>query len=329
MRSNPDHDQAIPAFQTTGGPTLVDQIDSQSHHILLENRTGQTELHPSSPVPSTSQLPPTPPQTESTPEETLSLCYPPNPSYILLALVNRFSQGLDVETLNALALLCAQNDDDLHYLITSPTVWDPTRTVLMNQGMNLMEWMAHRRSFFLQAGLERRDIDTLVADNSLFTFLETLPTPLEYRKDLFNRLGFYVIDDLRLLASLPSQWSTAMNYLLANGLPFAEWLSIQRGLRTLSNFKTPLLGLPAEMWTFLVSLRQPLVSHAKVFIEVGLDSSEDVDRLSLLEDQWNAVLGALMRDGQGLSASECLSLKDGLQNRRTSLRLKSYFEDCD
>lgn len=335
IRSNSE-DEASPVLQLTGDldPTLVD--DSPSYHTNNDVRHDQTrpsqfypEQRDDSPGPSTALSPPEPP-TEPTPaDDSLSLCYPPNPSYFLLTLLKRLSQAVNPDFLTTISLLCAQNDDDLSFLMSSPSSLEPIRVFLMNQGMNIMEWQAYRRSFFLRSGLGGRDINALISDNSLATFLQSVPTPIDYRIDIFNRLGFYILEDIRLLASLPSQWSTAMNYFISNGLPFAEWLSFKRGLRELADAMrgSKVLSLSADMWTFLGSLRQPLVGYAGTFIEVGLDSIEDVDQLCMLEDQWNAVMGALLRDGRGLSAAECLSLKDGLQSRRSSLRLKSYYED--
>lgn len=227
------------------------------------------------------------------------------------AALSNFLSSLDpplchiIPQLNALGI---QNEDELRFRLR-PEARDELCTTLLDGGVPILDWMALVHS--------QGEAATRSGFSGSFNAI-LLPVP--QMADALWNVGLRTMEDVHVLARFPGHWAAVRTRLLRESerTMFANWLMFKRALRSLNP--------PAETPTiddgirhFLRGLSRSLLKYSTIFSTTFcLDSTEELDALCKMPEQWNAV-GYMMLDSGNLVLMDALAFLGGLERRAEDL----------
>ncbi|KAI0783108.1 hypothetical protein C8Q75DRAFT_784900 [Abortiporus biennis] len=248
-------------------------------------------------------------------QEQLQKSNPTLPDIKVYSFIKSVNPPLRSRVLDGFARIGVQTGEDLELVYKHPERWEQLRISLMKHGIMVTEWFLIRRAMLNRSGVTARH--PYPDDKTLSEFFDRIAVPGEIDFDAFYSIGIYLLEDIALLSTHPSEWMLAGMYLLTFGLEFRQWLVVKRGL---SRLRDPCVRLDVskDIVSFLFNLKIPLSSKSRIFSNIGFHSLDDLNLWALCDERsWERTLRVLELDG--LTNAESESLKDALRLRRQLL----------
>lgn len=222
---------------------------------------------------------------------------------------------------------------DLDTVFCHPNI---ARQLLLDAGLTFSQWVLVQHNLLLRASLEllrkaphyKRGLgDETGNPETTDSLLTGFVSPAAVK--VLHDVGMQK-EDLEHLARLSTtEWSAVAKYLIQHGFTFSDYLHFKRCLRSIHLEEKSSTTTPEQPATisevvsnFVASLNGTVSSKCDLFGRIGLESEEDLDVLSNLpEEKADEVFDMFTKEG--LSWSECKSVRDGLNRRAETLDTQS------